>query len=162
MFVHEIDRLYKCVKGLENDMAERINVKSVHIFWIYSLFHEPNGLTASEIARRNNINRSLVSREITRLEKEGVISYREEGERKNKYNAKIVLTEKGREIAQVIFRTGVKVQHAVGQNVTANELKLLYSILGRMSDSLSQISIKQEAVASSQKPDLLQGKDISE
>ena len=94
-FVFKVERLSKCLKKLEMMTAERLGIKEVHIFWIYALIDHPEGLTASELARINSINRSLVSREIKELEKKSIIRYRSSGSADNKYNAKIVLTEKG-------------------------------------------------------------------
>ena len=123
-------------------MAARIGVKGVHVFWIYTLFCEKGGLTASEIAQKNHVNRSLVSREIVRLEKEEIIAYQTEGGCNNKYNAKIVLTEKGREIARSIFKAGVETQQSVGEDVPVEELKIFYSVLDRLADKLSRTSLK--------------------
>ena len=142
IFVFAITRIYKYIKSLESEMAARIGVKGVHVFWIYTLFCEKDGLTASEIAQKNHINRSLVSREIVRLEKEEIIAYQTEGDCNNKYNAKIVLTEKGREIARSIFKAGVETQQSVGEDVPVEELKIFYSVLDRLADKLSRTSLK--------------------
>lgn len=142
VFVFAITRIYKYIKSLESEMAARIGVKGVHVFWIYTLFCEKGGLTASEIAQKNHVNRSLVSREIVRLEKEEIIAYQTEGGCNNKYNAKIVLTEKGREIARSIFKAGVETQQSVGEDVPVEELKIFYSVLDRLADKLSRTSLK--------------------
>ncbi len=142
IFVFAITRIHKYIKGLESKMAARIGVKGVHVFWIYTLFCEKDGLTASEIAQRNHVNRSLVSREIVRLEKEEIIAYQTESDYNNKYNAKIVLTEKGKEIAHSIFKTGVEIQQTVGQDIPIEELKIFYSVLDRLADKLSRTSLK--------------------
>ena len=142
IFVFAITRIYKYIKSLESEMAARIGVKGVHVFWIYTLFCEKGGLTASEIAQKNHVNRSLVSREIVRLEKEEIIAYQTEGDCNNKYNAKIVLTEKGREIARSIFKAGVETQQSVGEDVPVEELKIFYSVLDKLADKLSRTSLK--------------------
>lgn len=142
IFAFAIIRIYKYIKALESELAARIGVKGVHVFWIYTLFCEPDGLTASEIAQKNHVNRSLVSREIVRLEKEEIIAYRDEQDCHNKYNAKIVLTDKGKEVARSIFKAGLETQQAVGRDIADGELKTFYSVLGRLADNLSHISLK--------------------
>ncbi len=139
-FVYSIEHLRKCVKTLETATAMRLGIKGVHIFWIYSLIDKPEGLTASEIARKNNINRSLVSREVEELINEKIVCYGCMNPNSGKYNAKIVLTEKGQGIAEEIFRIGIDSQNKTSADVSEEELELFYSVLERMSENLDRIS----------------------
>ena len=139
-FVYSIEHLRKCVKALEAETAMRLGIKGVHIFWIYSLIDKSEGLTASEIARKNNINRSLVSREVEELIKEEIVCYCNMNPSGGKYNAKIVLTDKGRKVADEILRIGIDSQNKTSADISEDELELFYSVLERMSENLSKIS----------------------
>lgn len=135
-FVVGIHSLDKYIKAMESAEARRIGVKGVHIFMIYSLVDSPNGLTASEIARKNGNDRSLVSREIDKLCKEDIVRYNEtEGKR---YNAKIVLTDKGREIAKNFSKIGIEEQNKVRGSISMEELAVFYSVLQRMTSNVTE------------------------
>ena len=139
-FVFKVERLNKCLKKLEMMTAERLGIKEVHIFWIYALIDHPEGLTASELARINSINRSLVSREIKELEKKNIIRYRSSGSADNKYNAKIVLTEKGIDIARAIYHAGIRAQVKARRRIAKDDLRAFYSVLDIMTNNLLEIT----------------------
>ncbi len=161
-FVVGIHHLDKYIKAIESAVAQKIGVKGVHIFMIYSLADSPSGLTASEIARKNGNNRSLISREIEKLCSNGIVRYDmsdEKGKKYDarivlteagskydakivltetgrKYNAKIVLTEKGKEIAKSFSKIGIEAQDKVRGNISMEELAVFYSVLERMTANI--------------------------
>ena len=133
--------MHKCIQKLRFDTAPYFGVKSVHIFWIYELMAHPEGLNAAELASRSMISRSLVSREIEELLKDGYIVMQEtaRGKRKN-YNSRITLTEKGKELATMIMGEGVKVQNAASAGISDEELASFYSTLEKLSGNFVKIS----------------------
>ena len=137
-FVVGIHHLDKYIKAIESSVALDIGVKGVHIFMIYSLVDSPDGLTASEIARKNGNDRSLVSREIDKLCKEGIVKYNSADGKK--YNAKIVLTEKGKEIAKSFSEVGMSAQDAVRGDVSMKELAVFYVVLKKLSANVAEIT----------------------
>lgn len=138
IFNFKISFLHKCIKSLEADAASRFGVKGVHMFWIYSLYNQPNGLTASEIAKKNSINRSLVSREIQKLSKENIVYFASDAA-DNRYNARIFLTEKGKEIAHEIRRMGMQVQEETNRGIPEEDIFVFYSVLERMAENLGKV-----------------------
>jgi len=89
-----IDGIHKSIGKIKFDTAPYLGIKSVHVFWIYELSLHPDGLTAAEIAAVSMVDRSLVSREIAALKKDGYVASEDTGKKRN-YNARITLTEKG-------------------------------------------------------------------
>lgn len=155
-FVVGIHSLDKYIKKVENSEANRNGVKGVHAFMIYSLADAPGGLTASEMAKKNGNDRSLISREIDKLCKEGIVSYLVSNpktknydakivltEKGRKYNAKIVLTEKGKEIAKNFSKTGIAAQDKVRGNISMEELAIFYSVLERMTSNVNEKTSKE-------------------
>ena len=66
-FVNLIDGVHKSVQKMRVDNAATFGIKGVHIFWVYELLQHPEGLSATELAARTNIDRSLISRENSAL-----------------------------------------------------------------------------------------------
>lgn len=126
-----IDGIHKSVNKLKFDTAPYLGVKSVHVFWIYQLSLHPDGLTAAEIAAVSMVDRSLISREIAALKKDGYVECEDTG-KKRSYNARITLTEKGRELADKITKEAIYVQSEVDVGITDEELKSFYSTLEKL------------------------------
>ncbi len=125
-----LDRLQKNIKALEKEESALLGVKGVHIFWIYALLAHPEGLSEAEIATVSKVNRSLVSRELDKLLEESIVTK----DTKSRYNAKITLTEKGREIATRIEDITMTIQKRVRQEISESELDVFYSVLAKISD----------------------------
>ena len=144
-FVQLIDCVHKQIQKIRIDTAPYLGVKSVHIFWIYELYSHPNGLTAAELAAKNMISRSLISREIEALYQDGYVEICENshGKRKN-YNALITLTEKGKNLAQQIVFEGMSVQNRVDEGITEEELASFYSTLNKLCNNLKIVARERQ------------------
>lgn len=133
-----LDRLQKNIKAIEKEESALLGVKGVHIFWIYALLAHPKGLSEAEIATVSRVNRSLVSRELDKLLEEGIVT--KDG--KSRYNAKITLTEKGREIASRIEEITMTLQKRVREEISEGELDVFYSVLMRISELFEERNSK--------------------
>ena len=142
-FVLLIDAIHKCINKIKTDIAPESAIKSVHTMWLYELLRNPEGLTATEIANKTMIDRSLVSREISALMREGYVrSASSEGKRN--YNSVITLTEKGKALAEEIAVAALEIQNKVSFDVSGDELQIFYSVLERLYSNIERISNKKE------------------
>ena len=150
-FVQLIDSVHKMVQKIRIDTAPYLGVKSVHIFWVYELYSHPDGLTAAELASKNMISRSLISREIEALHQDGYVEICENsnGKRKN-YNALIKLTEKGKNLAQQIVFEGMSVQNRVDEGITEEELASFYATLNKLCNNLKIVAKERQYEDSSE------------
>lgn len=137
-FILLIDSVSKGINKTKVDFVEKVGVKSVCMLWLYELSLHPNGLTASELADSRNIDRSLVSREITALKNDGYVKL-VTGCNKRGYNAPIVLTKKGQEVAKKVEEQGMLIQNAVNNEIREDELKIFYSVLEKIDDNFKAI-----------------------
>lgn len=141
-FILFIDAIHKSINKLKTDIAPHSPIKSVHTMWLYELLRNPEGLTATEIASKTMIDRSLVSREISALMREGLV--KSEGtDRKRSYNSVITLTENGKALAEHIASAALKIQNAASHNVDKDELSVFYSVLERIYNNIDAISNKR-------------------
>ncbi len=137
-FTLGIDLLQKSVKQLKSYYAPHFGVKGVHTFWVYLLLSNPEGMTAAELAARSMIDRSLVSREIEELEKNGFVSA--EGGGRRGYNRRITLTEKGRDAAQKIAAVANRVQENADRGIAPDELEIFYRTMEKLCENFTAIS----------------------
>jgi DNA-binding MarR family transcriptional regulator len=139
-----IDGIYKNIHKIKLDRAPYLGVKSVHVFWIYLLRKHPDGLTATELASRSEIDRSLVSRELQKLCADGyIMSMGGTGKRKN-YNSRLVLTEKGIELAEYIRQEAMAVQARADDGITEEELEFFYTVLEKLHNNFVEMTKERE------------------
>ena len=134
-----IDGIHKSINKLKFDIAPCLGVKSVHVFWVYQLSQHPEGLTSAEIAAVSMVDRSLISREIAALKKGGYVESEDTG-KKRSYNARITLTERGRELAERITAEAMHIQSAVDEGITDAELVSFYRTLEKLYSNFAALA----------------------
>lgn len=137
-----LDGIHKGINRLKDDIAPAFGVKSVHLLWLYHLWRNPEGLTSAEIAQARKIDRSLVSREIEILEENGYITLAEVKGRRRKYNARILLTDKGRELAERIAEEALRIQNTVDAGISEGELEAFYITLEKLHRNFEILTAK--------------------
>ena len=68
------------------------------------------------------------------------------GEKRKNYNARIRLTEQGRELAQTITGYAMAAQLAADSGVSEEELQAFYTTLRKLSNNLSQLAEQPKAL----------------
>ena len=136
-----IDGIHKSIHKMKIDTAPSLGVKGVHVFWLYELLVHPDGLTAAEIAAVSRIDRSLVSREIETLKDGGyIVSVGPANGRK--YNDRLVLTNKGEELAKRITNIVLDIQNTVSSGISEEELRSFYSTLEKLYQNFQGLADK--------------------
>lgn len=140
-FVQLIDGIHKSVSRIKLLYSPVLGVKSVHLFWLYELLSHPEGLTAAALAAKTGVDRSLISREIEELCRGGYVTLGEGGgEKRKNYNSRIVLTERGRELASAIAVHAMSLQDAADAGVSEQELADMYRTLEKLNSNLLRLS----------------------
>lgn len=134
-----ISGIYRDIQKLKNKWTEPLGMKSVHIFWVYLLKNHPDGLTASELSRHSQSNRSLVSREIQELIDLGYV-IPEGSSRTRRYGQKLVLTESGKEIAERISNASLDIQNKVNVGIPEEDLDTLYRTLTILMENFHKLT----------------------
>ena len=119
------------------------------MLWLYLLRTHPEGMSASELAAAAQSNRSLVSREIDELFDKGIIFTQETGS-KRRYGWKLMLTDKGRQLADIITAIAADIQKTVSRDISEEELITFYRTLKKLDNSfeeLNQCNNIQETIA---------------
>lgn len=135
-FVLLIDAVHKGINKIKLDILPDSAIKGVHTMWLYELMQNPNGLTAAEIAAKTKIDRSLVSRELRILMKEGIVVTDSKSDKRS-YNSVINLTPKGVAYAQKIADAAMEIQNAVSSDIPIDELATFYSVLEKLYENIN-------------------------
>lgn len=134
-----ISGIYRDIQKLKTKWTEPLGMKSVHIFWVYLLKNHPEGLTASELSRHSQSNRSLVSREIQELMDLGYVQA-ESGSRTRRYAQKLILTEAGQKVAAQISEVSLSIQNEVNAGIPEEDLCILYRTLGILMENFHRLA----------------------
>lgn len=139
----EFSSLISCIHGdiqkLKARHTTRLGLKAVHIFWIYLLRAHPEGMSASELAAAAKSSRSLVSREIDELFDKGIVFTGDNGE-KRRYGRKMMLTDKGGQLADVIAEIAADVQNTVSRDLTEEDLLTFYRTLRILANGFGELN----------------------
>ena len=138
-FTRLIDGIHKSVLRLRLDNAPAFGVKGVHVFWVYELLKHPEGLSAAELAQSSHIDRSLISRELAALKRQGYLQA-EKTVGKRGYNAKLTLTELGKQAAERIKGMAMSFQERAGAGISKEELAVFYATLEKLHHNLDKLS----------------------
>lgn len=138
-FKKNIDGIHKSLQKLRIDLGNAEGVKGVHVFWLHDMLSHPEGQSAAEIAVNNDIDKSLVSREINELSKEGYI-YSDDGGAKRGYNKKYRLTEKGIATAKKLGTAALALQTKASADVSSEHLAIFYDSLEKIHAALAALA----------------------
>jgi len=133
-----ISGIYRDIQKLKAKWTEPLGMKAVHIFWVYLLKNHPEGLTASELSRHSQSNRSLVSREIQELMDLGYVQAENSNHRR--YGKKLTLTQSGQQVAMRISEASLDIQKQVNAGIPEEDLIILYRTLGTLMENFHRLT----------------------
>ena len=133
-----ISGIYRDIQKIKTKWTAPLGMKAVHIFWVYLLKNHPDGLTASELSRHSQSNRSLVSREIQELIDLGYVQAQDSKNRR--YGQKLTLTQTGWQAAQRISEASLEIQIQVSAGIPKEDLIVLYRTLGILMENFHRMA----------------------
>lgn len=139
VLIAKISRSIKKIKNIE--MAD-MGLKSIHVSCIYYLYLS-DGLTAARLCDRCDEDKASISRSLLYLEENGYIRIGNEGSKK--YNAPLLLTEKGKAVGKIIADKIDTILDEVSAGLSEDERIIMYRGLSLICHNLSErISETQE------------------
>ncbi|MBE6669560.1 MAG: MarR family transcriptional regulator [Ruminococcaceae bacterium] len=136
VLIAKINRNIRRIKNLEMADYELRSQHSSCLYYIYSF----ESLTAADLCEKTEEDKATVSRALNYLEKNGYIIC--EAKSAKRYKSPILLTEKGKEVAQKITEKIDRVLSESGEGLTEEERAAFYRYLGIISDNLDRIGNK--------------------
>ena len=97
--------------------------------------------TPKQIAEELCLEMSTISGVLDRMQKKGLIE--RAANEKDRRGIRVIVTEKGKELAEHIASAALKIQNAVSHNVDKDELSVFYSVLERIYNNIDDISNKK-------------------
>ena len=136
-FSKGISELSKYWHKIASDEMEKYGLKGVHSVYLITMDKYPDGLTASELCKLCNRDKADVSRMMSIMEKNGLVS--KEGASSGVYKGTFKLTKEGKKaVDYVTERACLAVYHA-GKDVSDEKREIFYEVLASFSASLKKL-----------------------
>lgn len=129
-FTLKILTLNRYVGAIKNIEMSEFNLKGIHAAILNNLYFN-DGITSATLTKNILEDKAAVSRSLKELYEKELISYEEK-----KYNAKIVLTTKGKEIALRVINKINKAVLAGGESLTDEKRQIFYEALDLICQNL--------------------------
>ncbi|MBQ7225215.1 MAG: hypothetical protein IJX02_01280 [Clostridia bacterium] len=136
-FVLYIERISKNIKRVADIKMEPYGLRSPHVLCILQLAKSDGGLSSTALADACGVDKAFVSRITSELMTKNYIMKDENA--RGKYKTKLVLTEKGQEINQVIVGILEECFKQVDANITAKKLDIFYDVLCRIDGGIANL-----------------------
>lgn len=137
LFMITINQIYRSIQKLKNREMEKMGLKGTDIMCLLNLSRHEDGLTSAELCTLCVEDKAAISRAVSALMKNGMVVFLEP--ENHRYRAKLVLTEKGREVSErLLAYIGTAVTKS-GDGLTEEEREVFYKALGKISDNLQQL-----------------------
>ena len=130
----------RCIQKIEADEMEKYGLKGVYAQYLLFLSEHTEGLTATELCKVCDKDKAAVSRAMAEMEKHSLL------QRKNAngtaYRAKLLLTEKGAEIARHICQKATIAVEMAGRGLTEENRQNFYAALDLIAGNLENVCKK--------------------
>ena len=133
-----ISEVTRCWHKIAADEMEKHGLKGPYAIYFTTMYHNRDGITAARLAEYCGKDKADVSRAISVMHKKGLV----ERERTTEtfYRAKLVLTDKGRSLAEIVNnKAGAAVEFA-GRELTEENRKIFYDSLDSIITNLKVLS----------------------
>lgn len=137
-FTYATNVIYRCVLKLERDEMEKYGYRASYALYLAIMSRFPEGLTATKLSELSDRDKAGISRIVTEMEENGLIT--RQCNRDNFYRAKLVLTEKGWEIARHVQKSAIAAVSEAGGGISDENRKIFYECLGLIATNLKKIS----------------------
>lgn len=137
MFTTQISKCCRMIKRIKTSEMKEFDLQAPHVSCLYYLFISNEPLTATELCEMCDEDKAYISRAIDSLEKEGCIVC--ESKTEKRYKSPLMLTEKGKKIAEKISEKIDSIVEKASCGLSAENREVFYQSLMLISDNLEKI-----------------------
>lgn len=137
LFSNAVSQLIKAMQFLKSRKMAEYDLKGTTCLCLCQIYESEEGLNAGELAERGEIDKAQVSRCVAELTEKGFI-YRDDREGR-RYKQKYCLTDTGRLAAKDIVDSMERVQKAVRQGISDEEMEQFLSTLNTLCENFADL-----------------------
>ena len=136
-FALSISSLYRYMQKIERVEMEKYNLKGPHAQCMITMLRYPEGVTSAQLCELCDKDKAAVSRTVAELEQAGMIQRNTNSG--NRYRARLVLTETGREAALAVTQTALLAVEQAGSGLTEEQRQHFYFAMDLIAQNLGRI-----------------------
>lgn len=137
-FSYAISEITRCWHRIASDEMEKHGLKGPYAVYFTAMYHNRDGITAARLAEYCGKDKSDVSRAVSVLQKKGLVE--KERTTETFYRAKLVLTDKGRSLAEFVNLKAKAAVEFAGRELTEENRKIFYESLDSIISNLKLLS----------------------
>ncbi|MBE6552079.1 MAG: MarR family transcriptional regulator [Ruminococcaceae bacterium] len=137
-----ISGIYRCISKIERTEMEKLGYKGSYAQYLVTLLKNENGVTSTALGEICDKDKAAISRTVSEMEEAGLITRVSVSEASRNYRARLVLTEKGKKIADMVQKKSQEVVEDIGRSLSDYERTVVYDVLDRLYLNLKYISRK--------------------
>ena len=135
-FTLQIAKISRCIRKLKTEEMKGFHLKTPHVFCIYYLYSK-GPMTAKELSEICDEDKAAVSRSLIYLEKNDYVFC--ESKARKRYKEPIMLTEKGKQVGELIEEKINNILRQSALGLSEEELEIFYRGLFVIGDNLQKI-----------------------
>lgn len=136
-FTVQIARISRCIRKIKTEEMREFSLKTPHVSCLYYLYCR-GPLTAKELCDICDEDKAAVSRTLIYLENNDYVFC--ESKAQKRYKEPIMLTEKGKQVAQMIEEKINRILKETSVGLSESELEIFYRGLALIGNNLQKIS----------------------
>ncbi len=136
-FTVQIAKISRCIRKIKTEEMREFSLKTPHVSCLYYLYCK-GPLTAKELCDICDEDKAAVSRTLIYLEKKDYVFC--ESKARKRYKEPIMLTEKGKKVAQMIEEKINRILRETSIGLNESELEIFYRGLALIGNNLQKIS----------------------
>ena len=137
-FSYSINGIYRYVLKIEREEMEKFGYRGSYALYLAIMSHFPEGLTATRLAELSDRDKAGISRTLAEMEENGLVS--RQTNKNNFYRAKLVLTEKGKNVADFVREKAISAVSEAGAGISDEDRRVFYECLFTIASNLKKIS----------------------
>ena len=134
-FSFSISEIYRYWHKIASDVMEQYGMKGPYAVYFTTLYQYPQGLTASRLAELCSRDKADVSRAVSGMEKQGLLS-----KQGSSYRATLTLTEEGQNVARQVNDKAMAAVTYGGRGLTDTQREVFYHCLDTIASNLQLLS----------------------
>lgn len=134
--MNQVNRSIQMIKSRE---MEAYGLKSTHVMCLYQLKQHPEGLTATELVRLCGEDKAAISRSLSKIEENGLITFTDVEGRK-RYRTIITLTEEGSKVCDQINQKIDELLQLYSKGITDEERAIFYRVFSVIANNLQTVN----------------------
>ena len=133
-----VARADKALLRAKAEYVRPFGLRGVHVSCLLALLNAGEGLTASELSARCEVDRAQISRVLSELTERGLVGGTDSDGRR-RYRGSLCLTEEGRRTATAMIGIVDDKLEQVASGLDAKELETFYSVFRTIVERLEKI-----------------------